>query len=299
LIVIGLLAVGFLAAGGLFVAGIFNPSDSEQAAVPSPTATSTAAAATATVRPPETATPVPPAMTPTEPAPTATEPAPTATETPADTPAPTETVTPTSTPTPATILFQRNSWPNVTYDDVADATISQWSPNVNDGDNEICRVDGDDPSRTGNDLNTLISWDVSLVPVGSRVTEAIIGLTVFNRSVSTYQFYEVRRPWLEDEVTWNNASDGDPWQVPGVKGAEDRDATLLGELAPDEVGLYEVELNADALAVVQGWVDDPSSNHGFIITGTSSNDGVDFYCSEYEEFLERPQLTITYIDGGQ
>ncbi len=84
-----------------------------------------------------------------------------------------------------------------------------------------------------------------------------------------------------------------------MKGAEDRDATSLGQLAPDENGPYEVILNADALAIVQDWVDDPGSNHGFVITGTTSNDGVDFRCSEYETILERPLLTVTYVPTGE
>ncbi len=220
------------------------------------------------------------------------------TPSPTDVPS-TETPTPTNTPSPVTISFQRSAFPDVTYKGVADATISQWSPNVNDGAAINCRVDGDDPPSTGNDLTTLVSWDVSLVPAGSHVTEATITLNVFNRSLLTYEFYEVRRPWLEDEVTWNSASSGDLWQVPGVQGAEDRDATSLGTLAPDQFGPYEVDMNADALAVIQEWVDDPDSNHGFIITGRTSNDGVDFLCSEVEEATERPLLTITYVESGQ
>jgi len=62
-------------------------------------------------------------------------------------------------------------------------------------------------------------------------------------------------------------------------------------------GPFEVELNDNAPDVVQGWVDDPQDNHGFVITGCESTDGVDFWCSEYEEVLERPLLTITYVEG--
>ncbi|MGD8807494.1 MAG: DNRLRE domain-containing protein, partial [Chloroflexota bacterium] len=144
-----------------------------------------------------------------------------------------------------------------------------------------------------------IAIAVARFPGGRRGTEAAITLTVFNPSLTTYQFYEARRPWLEDEIAWNSARSGDEWQVPRVEGAEDRDATSLGELAPAENGSYVVELNADALAVVQGWVDDPDSNHGFVITGATSNDGVDFRCSEYESILERPLLTITYVSSGE
>jgi hypothetical protein len=296
LIAVGLVVVAVLVVVGLLAAGVFDSSgEPEVAALPSPTFTEA---------PPATATPVPATETPT---PKPTEAPPTATATPADTPTPTllptetptATPSPTNTPAPVTISFQRNARPDVTYVGVADATISQWGPNINDGDNAICRVDGDDPPSTSNDLTTLVSWDVSLIPVGSRVTEATITLTVFNPSVRTYEFYEVRRPWLEGEVSWSIASSGDPWQVPGVKGAEDRDATALGELAPAENGPYEVTLNADALAVVQGWVDNPANNHGFVITGTTSNDGVDFRCSEYESILERPLLTITYVPNGE
>jgi hypothetical protein len=218
---IGLAVVAILIVVGLLAAGVFESSADDSAGdtelVVLPTATETGS---------PTAMPVPPTATPTLTAtPAPTEPAPTATEVLADTPGsadptPTETATatpsPTNTPAPITISFQRNARPDVTYDGVADATISQWAPNINDGDNATCRVDGDDPSSTGNDLITLVSWDVSLIPPNS-----------------------------------------------------------------------------------QGWVDDPESNHGFVITGTNSRDGVDFRCSEYESPLERPLLTITYIPSGQ
>jgi len=74
---------------------------------------------------------------------------------------------------------------------------------------------------------------------------------------------------------------------------------IRDELAPAENGPYEVELNADALAVVQGWVDVPAGNHGFVITGAMSYDGVDFRCSEYETILQRPLSTITYVPNGE
>jgi uncharacterized protein YfiM (DUF2279 family) len=44
--------------------------------------------------------------------------------------------------------------------------------------------------------------------------------------------------------------------------------------------------------MVQGWVDDPSSNNGLIIADPTNANGADFYSREAADGSQRPQLTV-------
>jgi hypothetical protein len=44
--------------------------------------------------------------------------------------------------------------------------------------------------------------------------------------------------------------------------------------------------------VVQGWVDDPSTNYGIIIADPNNTNGADFYSREAADASQRPQLTV-------
>ena len=47
--------------------------------------------------------------------------------------------------------------------------------------------------------------------------------------------------------------------------------------------------------MVQGWVDDPASNHGLVIASTTVTNGLDFSSSEALLASDRPVLTITVL----
>jgi serine/threonine-protein kinase len=199
---------------------------------------------------------------------------------------------------PVTVSFQQGVSPDGSYDGVSDATLSEIDFNINFGDTTECLVDGDDPPGSDNDLVSLLNWDIREIPAGSRVTRAIITLLVTNNTPATYQIYELKRPWVEDEATWFEASRNDAWQEPGANGARDRVQTWISTLAPLEVGRIEVDLDDAALAVIQDWINGPSSNYGFIIANSAATDGFDFVCSESTNSMGRPTLTITYEPGG-
>lgn len=155
-------------------------------------------------------------------------------------------------------------------------------------------MDGDDGN--GNDLSTILHWDINAIPAGSIVEGATITLNVFDKSNDTYQVYEMKQNWVENQATWNSYSSDKTWQTPGALGSNDRGNTVLGTFAPSSTGMYNIILNSDGVALVQSWVDIPEGNHGFIIANDSATDGVDFDSREVSTATTRPKLTIRYIE---
>jgi hypothetical protein len=82
------------------------------------------------------------------------------------------------------------------------------------------------------------------------------------------------------------------WSRDGGDYADDASATLAAELGVQTWG------STDGLvADVQGWVANPSSNHGWIIIGNETTPGSAMRMSSLEG-LSPPVLTITYTAGG-
>lgn len=198
----------------------------------------------------------------------------------------------------ATVDFQDGRLPDGGYGGTRDTYIAEATPTANFGAASQLLVDGDDPSGTGKDLATLIRWDISQIPPGSAVEEVEITFEVFNVSGSTYEVYELKRDWVEVEATWDQAANGSQWNTPGAKGAMDRGSTELGALAASAMGPAKVLLNADGLAAVQNWVDNPAANFGLVLANSSAGDGADMRSREYGTVTGRPSLRVTYSPPG-
>jgi alkaline phosphatase D len=111
--------------------------------------------------------------------------------------------------------------------------------------------------------------------------------------------YALKRPFTENETTWNRASGAVLWTTPGAKSDLDRDTIRVGTLSAPSTGKATVALNAAGLAAVQGWVDNPAVNYGLIIADEAAIDGIDFHCRETTTKANRPQLTISYAGTPQ
>ena len=104
--------------------------------------------------------------------------------------------------------LQEGIAPDPSYDGTSDTHISQNAPTSNFGRSATLLADGDDPSGSGNDLASLIRWDLSSIPLGSTVHTAEVKIEVFNVSGGVYDIYEMKRDWFETEATWNVYSPG-------------------------------------------------------------------------------------------
>ena len=120
-------------------------------------------------------------------------------------------------------------------------------------------------------------------------------LNVTNTSSVGYEIYGMLRAWSESEVTWNQAENGSEWNVAGAQSAGVHGASPLATLTASNKGLMTFELNAAGLAMVQSWIDNPSSNHGIIIQDyVEGSNGIDLSSREAVTASHRPLLSITY-----
>lgn len=190
-----------------------------------------------------------------------------------------------------TYTFQDEVFPSAGYAGTRDTKIMSDIPDTAFGSAAALEVDGD-PAKAA-----IIEWDVGSIPPGSTVTYASITLSVTNHSSGqTYELYEMKRDWAESESTWTLYSGLNPWGTPGADGADDRGHTPLGAIATSYPGQFTYNLNADGIALVQSWVDAPSSNHGIVILDyIEPRDGIDFESREAITAGKRPKLTVEAV----
>jgi outer membrane biosynthesis protein TonB len=153
-----------------------------------------------------------------------------------------------------------------------------------------------DLQANGNpDRAILLSWDVSSIPQGSLVQGAQITLQVTGGSVDTFEVYALTKGWDEKQVTWSQAAKGSNWSAAGIQGSGDHAATPIGTLTATAKGLATITLNADGVAAVQSWINNPSKNFGIVIKDYSaSSDILSIASREVKKVVERPKLSIAY-----
>ena len=146
------------------------------------------------------------------------------------------------------------------------------------------------------DDGALLKWDLSSIPAGSPLHSATLSINVTGASADTYEIYQVQRSWTELQATWRKANSATNWQSAGAQGSLDRGSTVLGTVTASTTGIRNVVLNAAGLAVVQGWVNNPSTNFGFIIQdyANTADDDLVFSSKNATVAASRPQLQVTY-----
>jgi hypothetical protein len=142
------------------------------------------------------------------------------------------------------------------------------------------------------DRAALLRWDVTDIPTGSHVLSASVILHVTDTTYDTYDLYEIASNWIESEVTWEERVAGVPWQIPGAQGVEDRGTEIVGAITASSTGTYVIDLNPGGVALVERWIDDPSTNHGLIVTHYDRPDSVQFASREADAASERPRLNL-------
>jgi acid phosphatase type 7 len=170
---------------------------------------------------------------------------------------------------------------------IADTEISQSSPNQNYGRATGLGADGD--TGAGSDQYVLIKWDLSSITPGTNVSSTSVKLNITNPSPYTYEAYRLKKAWAETAATWNLYATGKAWEVAGANGTLDRDAKIVGAITPSATGDQTFSLSAN---LVQGWVDNPSSNHGIILADTANHDGMSFRSREWTTSSQRPRLNV-------
>jgi hypothetical protein len=106
--------------------------------------------------------------------------------------------------------------------------------------------------------------------------------------------YPLRVSWSELFASWTHRLETTPWEVPGAKGPLDREGAV-GNLLFANLGFYSEPLNAQFLAVVQSWVDAPSTNFGISLASEANTDGIGIATKDEPYEASRPRLIVTYL----
>jgi hypothetical protein len=194
-------------------------------------------------------------------------------------------------PDPVTVSFQDGV---NGYNGTRDTKLRSSSPTTNYGSADFLELDG------APDESALLFWDLTNIPNGSTIQSVDITVNVTEISGATYEIYDLKRDWVENEATWNEYATGQSWEVAGAGpgGTGDRGNTEFGTIDGEFLGLSTVSLNAAGVAVVQSWVDNPTSNYGFIIQDyVAASNNLDFSSREATTITERPEITVTYLPG--
>jgi len=146
----------------------------------------------------------------------------------------------------------------------ADTFISLYAPTTNYGDASNIRV------RSPGVMHALLRFDLSDIPPNAIVQKATLLLYQTARTNSNplqLEVYALHREWHEREANWHQAGAGQPWMQPGANGlGTDRDRLPVAIVNLDQ---DQGPVNIDLSTLVQMWVQDPASNYGILLRGTS------------------------------
>jgi len=225
---------------------------------------------------------------------TATATATTVIATPTATSTATQTSVATVTSTPegaeATVTLQQG---NGGYAGAEDTYIEQYSPAYNYSGGDAFKV-GYKQTRAG-----LLVFDVSSIPAGASVSSAALEVYAVGWSGNNISFgaYAVLRGATIGQATWNEASSGQAWGLPGCNDTlTDRRGTAESTLTTS--GVYKW-YSLDVRDLVQGWVSGALENRGILLRQTvSSSLSFTFASAEKADTSLRPKLVVTYQGGG-
>lgn len=180
-----------------------------------------------------------------------------------------------------------------------DTTLSAAKPDQN-----VDVYDGDPFVSAGNnstlygDTRAIVKYpDLSGIPAGARVVDAQFQLwTTFSIGTTFGGLLDVHaltRSFNETQATWNRATSSTPWTTPGGDFTPTITDQVSGVTNDPEWQKWDLP------GIVQGWVDNPSSNHGFLVKmhdEVASNQRVTFLSSEAAEPELWPKLVVTYLE---
>jgi len=254
---------------------------------PTATATVPTATATPTGTPSGTPGPSPTATLSPIPSPTGTA---TRTATATGTSLPTSTPTNTVTPFPGgrnVITLQQGV---LGYQGTRDTYVSEWNPTSNFAYQANLIIKNDRVYQG------LVRFDLSSMPAGSTVNQAVLRVYAYNRDkLGSYdlEVYRVLRPWADVEATWQRATQVDSWGLPGAEDTStDREANPV---AMQNVSQLNTWYEFDITSLVNAWLADPRANYGVLLRGRGGLPLIyHFAAANHPTISLRPQLVIDY-----
>jgi hypothetical protein len=174
------------------------------------------------------------------------------------------------------------------YDGTSDTYVSAWANTTNYGTDTALWA------RQPAVKSPLVKFDLTGITGVTQLVEAKIGVYVTWSASNpvTLASYQLLKPWSEGEATWMQAAAGASWEMPGAMGPSDRAATATDTLTASGGGTWAW---FDVTELVQGWLDDPGTNHGVLILGSGNvNSELQAISSDFPLTWMRPQFRLQY-----
>ena len=166
----------------------------------------------------------------------------------------------------------------------------------------------------GSTVRALVAFDVAgIVPAGATITAVLLSLNmsrVSAPSARTVGLHRVLADWGEGvadapggegggapasagDATWlHTFFPGSFWSSPGG----DFEGALSASIEVKGLGAYQWGSTAQMVADVQMWLDNPSSNHGWMLMEEDNTaDAQRFDTRENASEADRPRLTVTFV----
>lgn len=160
------------------------------------------------------------------------------------------------------------------------------------------------------------AFDLASIPAGSFVTSASLELTSTggtSGSVVTQSLHRILASWTEGTSVAGGSQGGGAASTTGdatwihrsyatttwTSAGGDYAASATASFGVGVPAAYVVPTSSALVADVQGWIAQPSSNHGWLLRSPETTNGtVKMFASrEATTSTQRPRLTITYVPG--
>jgi hypothetical protein len=175
-------------------------------------------------------------------------------------------------PSPQCVTFQRGS-----FGTTADTQIGAASPTKNYGTSTVANSG----LVGGSTRQTLLSFDLSPIPAGSRIDSA--ALTVHENATSgatsAVDVHRITAAWAETTVTWSSFAGA---YNPTVE------ATFLSGVTPGS-------RTVDITGVVQGWRSGATTNNGVLLAQPSATTFTSYNTGEATPASTRPALAVCFV----
>lgn len=183
------------------------------------------------------------------------------------------------------MMFQQGVYPSDAYSGVSDNVIISLNKETNYGSDTSMTIG----AVAGGKYRPIIKFDIqSLVPSNVTVSKAYLDITLNGLFNNTINAYAISNFWNETESCWTSRTAAATWTTEGGDYSELQDSKGGWESTKITLSLNP--------SLVQGWLSNPSANHGIILIGTQETGTLwrNVYSSENLTRSNRPKLTIYY-----
>ncbi len=188
---------------------------------------------------------------------------------------------------------------------VYDTTLEEGSPTSNFGTRDSLRAGG----NVGGRARALVFFDIgAVIPPGATIQSVRPTFIASNASstTQTFELHRVNKPWTAgagngttaavNEATWTHRLySSTAWASPGGASATDYAATASATRAIGDAGNWRFETTGSLVADVQGWLDRPEANLGWLLIAAVESSGAPVRTfSSCESTTGRPALEIEF-----